>query len=135
GEVQASRDDLGGLAGTPERTRVEAFGLHRGEALRQPKGLVPAGLVERRIGVTLEAQLAIPVGFAVPGEEERGHAARLVGPWSLDSRGRAASSPHRPAESDARRRESWPKKVRGSRRAGAVRRPGWGRCSTSSPIS
>jgi len=44
-----------------------------GEARRKLLGLSAPALVERRIGPTLEAPVAVPVRLAVPRQEDRGH--------------------------------------------------------------
>ena len=55
------------IAGVDSREPLVAQG--RGQPLR----LSPAGVVERLVGMALEAEVAVPVGLAVAGEEDRGH--------------------------------------------------------------
>src|SRR5215210_3659555 len=74
-DLPAAGDDLGSLGRTTEVTGVDGVDLDAGERPRQLARLRPAGLVQWRIGVTLEPELTVPVGLAVPDEEEFGHAA------------------------------------------------------------
>ena len=43
--------------------------------------LLASGVVQRPVGVALEAPLAVPVGLAVAYEEQLGHAASRLAPW------------------------------------------------------
>lgn len=68
---ELSRDDLRRLARTGEIARVDDVDAVQlgGDATR----LLAALVVQLRVGVSLPAAVAIPVGFAVADEKERGH--------------------------------------------------------------
>jgi 3-oxoacyl-[acyl-carrier protein] reductase len=66
-------DDARGLVRTLEIARVDGVeGLVR-ELVGERLCLRAPGLVHRRVGVTLNAALEVPVGLAVPHEEDRRH--------------------------------------------------------------
>lgn len=66
-------EDLAGLAGAPEIARVHGGDRLVAKRRRELPGLTAAGVVERAIGVSLVAALAVPIGLAVANEEDRGH--------------------------------------------------------------
>ena len=59
--------------GALEVARVHRVERDVAQALRQLCRLLPAELVERRVGPTLPAVIAVPVGLAVPYEDDGGH--------------------------------------------------------------
>jgi 3-oxoacyl-[acyl-carrier protein] reductase len=78
-----------GLVRSAEVARVDRVEWFTGEGARELSRLLAAPLVERWIGVALEAPLAVPVGLAVADEENRCHVARLAGrPMDLGLRDR-----------------------------------------------
>src|SRR5204863_6846940 len=96
--------DPRGLLGAPEIARVDGVERLLGELRREAARLFAPGLVERAVGVALEAPVEIPVRLAVPHEEDPGHAVRLATPWTSACAIASASSPVRPAVSVSRRR-------------------------------
>jgi hypothetical protein len=71
GETEPRRDDVRRLARAGQITGVDDVDAVElaGDAGR----LFAADVVQMRVGVALPAAVAIPVGFAVADEEERGH--------------------------------------------------------------
>ena len=79
-----------------ERSRARA-------RARAPRACARPVVVERRVRVSLEAVVAVPVGLAVPDQDDRRrHAGYASCAWISVSRGRGASSPARRAESASR---------------------------------
>src|SRR5262249_52123110 len=84
-EAEVSPDDVGGLARSPERARVDRREQLVAEQEGERTRLLAAGIVERPVRMPLEAPLAVPVGLAVPHEDERrGHAVTLARSWTSD---------------------------------------------------
>ena len=79
-------DDLGRLVRAPEVARVDRVERRLAQLLRELARLLAAGLVERRVGPALPAALAVPVGLAVPREEERRHQRANVAPRWISAR-------------------------------------------------
>ena len=71
--AEARRDDLRCLARPREVARVDELDRLAGELGRERVRLLASRLVERRVGVALEAPLAVPVRLAVPHEEQLRH--------------------------------------------------------------
>ena len=69
-DAELRRQDCCGLGGSTQRARVQSRETFHAELARQRSSLSPARIVERGIGVPLEAVLAIPVRLAVPDEDE-----------------------------------------------------------------
>jgi len=65
------RNDLGRLAGATQVARVHGSEGRRREQGGQLTRLCATSRVQRRVGVTLESALAIPVGLAVASEQDR----------------------------------------------------------------
>jgi 3-oxoacyl-[acyl-carrier protein] reductase len=80
GEPEALADDPSRLAGTDEVARVDGPHTVTGQLLGERFGLLPAQLVQWRVGVPLPPPDAVPVGLAVPCKEKacRGHTTRLA---------------------------------------------------------
>jgi hypothetical protein len=95
-EAVPLRDDRGGVPRPREVARVDRGELDVGEPVGEGLRLLAAALVERPVRVSLPAALGVPVRLAVPGEEERRHAAPSAD--DVDRRGRAR------LEGDAKRR-------------------------------
>src|SRR3954447_3988617 len=66
--------DLRGLLGPGEVARVDGLELFIGELSDQAASLLTAGLVERAVGVALQAPAQIPIRLAVAHEEDPRHA-------------------------------------------------------------
>jgi 3-oxoacyl-[acyl-carrier protein] reductase len=62
-----------GFAGACQITGVHDVDRLPGELSGERRGLLEPDLVERRVGLPLDAALPIPVGLAVPHEEDRRH--------------------------------------------------------------
>jgi 3-oxoacyl-[acyl-carrier protein] reductase len=65
------REDLRGFARSGQIARVDGGKGRRCEPLGELTRLCPAELVERRVGVSLEAPVAIPVGLSVSRQQNR----------------------------------------------------------------
>ena len=90
-------DDLGRLVRAPQVARVDGVERRRRASCSASAArLLAAGLVQRRVGPALPAALAVPVGLAVPCEEDRRHGANVAPRWISASGTRCASSPGRP---------------------------------------
>src|SRR2546430_1265548 len=72
GQAARRSDDLRRLERPPQRARIDRGHLLAGERFRELRRLCPPELVERRIGVSLEAALPVPVCLPVPDEEQLG---------------------------------------------------------------
>jgi 3-oxoacyl-[acyl-carrier protein] reductase len=75
------RDDLGGLAGAPQRARVDPVQALARQIFGQAFGLLAPTMRERAIRLPLEAVLDVPVALGMAHEENRRHgvyASRLV---------------------------------------------------------
>ena len=70
-EVELVGEDGRGLGCAPQRARVRGREAPGAELGCERPCLRPPGVVERRIRVTLEAAVAVPVGLAVPHEDDR----------------------------------------------------------------
>jgi hypothetical protein len=70
-EPETSGDDVRGLCCAPERARVDGGQPLVAKGVRELDGLAPARLVERRVRMSLEAALAVPVGLAMTDEDDR----------------------------------------------------------------
>ena len=95
GQPEPSGDDLRRLAGAQQVARADRVDPPPDQRLGELARLLAAACVERTVGVTLPAPLAVPVGLAVACEEERRHAANVAARWISDSATRCASSPAR----------------------------------------
>jgi 3-oxoacyl-[acyl-carrier protein] reductase len=73
-EPEGGRDDLRSLGGAAQVARVDGHDPFPAQRVRETTRLGPARVVEQLVGVSLEAELAVPVGLAVAGEEDRRHA-------------------------------------------------------------
>src|SRR5436305_703016 len=62
-------DDRGGLLRAPQVARIDRRDRLAGECGCEVGRLAPSELVQRRVGVTLPAAGAIPVGLAVSDED------------------------------------------------------------------
>ena len=91
GKAEAVTDDPRRLARSLEVARVHRGQAVAGELLRKLRRLLPPGLVERWIGVTLPASDAVPVGLAVTRQKDacRRHVSRLA-PVDLGLGGKVA---------------------------------------------
>ena len=72
GELVPGCNRLRRLQGAAECARVDGGDRLTGEGGREFLGLGAPDLVERRIGVALEAVIAVPVGLGVAGQEDLG---------------------------------------------------------------
>ena len=70
-EAHSGGDDLRRLHSPREVTRVHGSEGRRREPLGKLARLCPTNLVERRVGVPLEAPVAVPVGLSVPRQQDR----------------------------------------------------------------
>src|SRR3954468_19275998 len=87
-------DDLRRLVRALQVARVDRVEGHVSQLLGEVARLRTPGLVQRRVGPALPDPVAVPVGLAVPCEENGRHAtATVAARWSSDSRARSASSP------------------------------------------
>src|SRR5437660_7330302 len=64
-DAETRAGDLRGLVGAAKVARVDRLEALAGETHRQLARLGAAGVVERRVGVSLPATLAVPLGLAV----------------------------------------------------------------------
>ena len=71
-------DDLRRLVRAPEVARVDGGERRRAQLVGQLSRLFSTPLVQRRVGPALPPPLAVPVGLAVPCEEDRRHAANVA---------------------------------------------------------
>jgi 3-oxoacyl-[acyl-carrier protein] reductase len=69
-----ARDDAGRLVGAEEIAGIDGVDPFGGKRLRQRACLGPARVVQACVGVALHPTVAVPVGLAVPGKEDRRHA-------------------------------------------------------------
>ena len=72
-QPQLSGDRLCGLPSAQQVAGVQAVCLFAGQALGQPPCLLHADGIQPHVHVSLETQLAIPVGLAVAQEDQFGH--------------------------------------------------------------
>jgi 3-oxoacyl-[acyl-carrier protein] reductase len=72
-QPECPTDDLRRLERTAERAREHRFETLVRQAPGELGGLLAAAVVQRRIGVTLKAVVAVPVRLAVADEQHRGH--------------------------------------------------------------
>ena len=72
-EPVGCRDELGRLPRPNEIARVRGLELRGRELDGKGPRLLDAGGIERHVGVSLDAVIAIPVGLAVPHEQDLGH--------------------------------------------------------------
>ena len=72
-QAECLADDRRRLARPPEIARVDGRDRLRPEAPRELTGLGATGLVQGLVRMTLIAAVSVPVGLAVPREENRGH--------------------------------------------------------------
>ena len=70
-DAQTLGDDLRRLPGAGEVARIHD--VDTVELLGELTSLPSAELVQRRVGLALPASVSVPVGFAVPDEEQSGH--------------------------------------------------------------
>ncbi len=64
-------EDLGCLPGAGQVARIHD--VDTAELLGELTSLTSAEVVQRRVGLALPASVSVPVGFAVPDEEQSGH--------------------------------------------------------------
>ena len=104
--------DLRGLLGPGEVARVDGLELFVGELSDKAPSLLTACLVERAVGVALQAPGQIPIRLAVAHEEDPSHAVRLATRWTSAFAIDCASSPARPAGSGSRLHAYWLRRTR-----------------------
>ena len=91
------RDELRRLARAGKVARIDRVDSLGGQIGRERARLRTTGVVERRVGVALEAPVAVPVGLAMPDEEKLRHLeARLAASWTSASKTAFVSSRARP---------------------------------------
>jgi hypothetical protein len=73
GEAETPTDDLGRHACPRQVARVDRVERLVRELVGELPRLQPAVVAQRPVGVALQAALRVPVGLAVPNEQERGH--------------------------------------------------------------
>ena len=73
-QAEPRAEDLRGLLRAREVARVDRRDVVRLEPLSELRRLPPSVVVQRPVGVALEAARRVPVGLAVANEEQRGHA-------------------------------------------------------------
>ena len=72
-QALAFGDDLRRFVRAPEIARVDPLERLVDEEFGQRARLLAAPLVQRRIGVSLEATVPVPVGLSVAGEDQGRH--------------------------------------------------------------
>jgi 3-oxoacyl-[acyl-carrier protein] reductase len=85
---KAVADDRRGLERTPQRAAVDMRDALAGKGIGELLRLPAAQLVERRVGVSLEPVLAIPVRLTVAGKDQGGHCDYATRPMNLGLRDR-----------------------------------------------
>ena len=72
-QAEPPSDDLRRFPGPEEVGAVQRFERPSCERLRDRAGLLPSQLVQWRVGMPLPALLEVPVGLAVPHEDDSRH--------------------------------------------------------------
>ena len=74
-----SRQSGGRVARTLQVARVDGVQGFVGQGLGQTRGLLPAALVQRDVGVALDARGHVPVGLAMADGQHAGDGVRTLG--------------------------------------------------------
>jgi hypothetical protein len=88
GPAQAVEPGIRDLAGAQEVARDQHIVPVRRQPRRDAGRLGVAGGIQRHVDLTLKTLLAVPVGLAVPDEQQFGHLASVTWRTAANGRGR-----------------------------------------------